>query len=901
MMTLDGGYLRPLDDSEYFTDAANILGAAGRNLNLNENYYRLDDTLTVNSLRLGNLSDNLGNNTSVVGGSRMVELQDTTVNLYMDDCAVLRVSSGMILSAAFGHGVNQTMETYIRGGIIDFGSSEGIIRNVNGFYRTSDGLIAGNNFVISSSITGNAGAGNVGLTKTGTQQVVLDGANTYTGLTVVSEGNLHLRNGQALGAGGAGNGVVIVGSGSMNLGTGVNIGSVIGNPSLNAAREDIRIGIISGDQTILSSNDSFNRHYGSITVDNVDVGGQVIFRPRLTVGGSTGLVLAGNIGGGDTPISSDTYYINPRHLSMEGSSNGYFLMQGAFGDKIDSNGNAVSLSGPIANVATGTVFTATATGATTASTSVVVNNPGSFYVGMPVSGAGVPAGTIVTAINTTTNTLTLSNAATIATGAVLSSPSFVNENEAFTFMIGFNDELNVMAYNPSKQVGRMELMRGYLRYVGAGDYYDPATLVLVNASQAGNAFAGFQIGGSQYNNSPGNDSMAAFMLTSAGQSFGVNNWTITTHANNNNGAIMIGGENETGVVRFGPSSVATPSTIALGRDVRLYANAGGTVDFYSRFTGGSISKIGRGTVNIFGSSVGDGSAANLLVAGGDLNLDYRQANNLRMATNSTINFNGGTLRLITNDGANTTQGISNTNGNNINIRPGGTELVAQGGSTRTMTVSLGRLASATDGALVNRAAGGTMNFVEFANGGTAVITLAARSGIVSNAMIPWATHSTAPRQAQDFAMVEAVGSNVNPFNRPLDEYRNDAATWLVGMDVSENGGAGFFGSPAAGTVVNSVRFDANAESVVNLGANTLTVGSGGILTSSNVGAANKTITGGTLTSTSSTNATTAASSAVLTGITSTAGMYPGMPVSGTNIPAGSFITAVNGAINPAIK
>ena len=886
-MTLDGGFLRPLDDSEYYTNTANMAGAAGQNLNLSLPHTSVLDNLSVNSLRFGNLNDNLNDSSGayLIPGTRMVGWQQYSNALTIDTGRTLTIASGMLLFANMGQGINQDMQSYISGGTLSFGAKEGIITNVNGYYRTSDGQMVSNGAYIRSTIAGTVAAGSVAITKAGLGEVFFDGLNTYTGITKVADGPLSLRNNMALGAGGTGNGVIVEGSGQLYHRLGVNIGqntasqvdSTLANNGLNlqASREDIHVGILSFDNQIFSrSVDSVNRHFGNITLDLVDTAGgtaQGSFRSqaRLLMDTNTTFILDGNIGGGNTAVSQDTYYTDARGWSLDGSA-GWLILQGSVGDKLDGSGNAISVSGAVTNKPSGTIVSAVTGAATTASTTVTVANTLGLWVNMEITGAGIAAGTTISHINPWNNTLILSQAATIGAGTTISSPSLVNENEVLRTWIGGSDQLNVESTRQWKAVGRIELQRGFLRYTGdAGtDFYDANTLALINASEAGNTQIGFQIGGGLMKNDPGNAAMTNFLLTKAGQSFGLNNFTITTNANDNQGAVMIGGENETGIVRFGPGTVNTSSTIALGRNVAIYANAGGTVENYSRFTGGSISKTGRGTVVLYGNALANFGAVNiansgstlgnLQTVGGELVFDYTLANNSRTNSNNAVNFNGGSLRLVGNATANSTQAFANANDNAINFRIGGTEIAVQSITGRTTTLNMGRLASATDGAVVTRNVGSTVNFVEFGNGGTSAIVLLAKTGITSNALMPWATYGTALRTASDFAMVDTTGGNVNAFGRALDEYNNDVSTWGANQDISENIGSGFRNTLGASLTLNSLRFDTNADSIVNLGANTLTVSSttfvgnpvfsgGGILVSSNVGAANKTITGGVLT------------------------------------------------------
>lgn len=850
LMTVDGGVLRPLDDSEY---AGTLI--AGQNVNLQEVQQSLRSTLSINSLRFGPLSDNQGDNGGgLVPSSQLLNLQDTNTALTLDDHVTLQIASGMIVSSNFGMGTNQDMTARIRGGTLDFGSQEGVIINNNLYFRLAEGVFAGNNLEIGSAI-----AGSGGITKAGTQLVVFDGRNTYSGRTTISDGTLYLRNSMGLGAGGVGNGVVIDGNGSMVLATGINVGSVLGNPDLNAlGPQDILVRqTVADGQTALRADGQVNRYLGNLIVDNVDSAGLSNhlesftgnlllnrYRVRYTVNNNATLIHEGDIFGGSTPITNDLTITGSRYVSTDASGNGYILMKGQFGDR--------SVAGEAAAVAN------------------------------PVSQSP-------------------------------SSGSVTNVNELLRFYVGLNDELNVNVYQPWDAVGRVELMRGFLRYLGdpldvtsGGDFY---TLDARSKIPVANNFsqAGFQIGGSIIDNSAGDNSITAFLLTQGGQSFKLTNWTLTGNANNNNGIVIIGGENETGTVVFGDAS--QNSTITLGRSVRLYANDGGTVQFDARLNGNvPIVKAGRGTVILNGSAVGAANASNLMVAGGELQLNFSTNNNVFVTANSTLNLAGGGMVITGSPIAPTTQGIATgANDNAVNIRTGGTEVVVRTTANQNTTLNLGRFVSTSDGAVINRTLGGTVNFVEDqAAGGTARITLNTKTQptYFYNTLLPWATYGTTARTAIDFATADGgTAGDIRPFDRALDEYENNIAVWptigsgLDGLDVAENGGTGFYGTLGGGTVVNSILFNAPADSNIQLGANDLTVNSGGIMVASTVGASNKTISGtGFISPNFITQKGTATSgSAVLTGLDTTVGLYVGMPVTGAGIPANTAVQTIDSA------
>ena len=114
---------------------------------------------------------------------------------------------------------------------------------------------------------------------------------------------------------------------------------------------------------------------------------------------------------------------------------------------------------------------------------------------------------------------------------------------------------------------------------------------------------------------------AAFFLTQPGQIF--NDPAFSVYLGNSNkvaldgsstGFVVLGGENTTGTVTYGTHSgsisldVDIAASSAALRDLRLLANAGGTVDIQNAFvktgTTGQISidKVGDGTVWLSGST-----------------------------------------------------------------------------------------------------------------------------------------------------------------------------------------------------------------------------------------------------------------------------------------------------------
>jgi fibronectin-binding autotransporter adhesin len=797
-MTMDGGFLRPLDDSEYFTPANGLINpliGANQNVNLTDVFTVMSQDTTINALRFGPAADHNGSGGTLNAGTSLTSLTDHHSIQFIVD-GTLRINSGMISSAYFTVGNSASLSTIIMGGSLDFNGQEAIINNQNGMYRLTDGVIATGNLEIRSNIT-NAN----GLVKTGLAQVVLDGNNSYTGLTTINDGTILARHGRnALGAGGAGNGVVITGNGSLNSGNGIRIGSP-------TAREDIYVGVLSGDNQIMRVDNDLTQWFSNLTIDNVDRAGMTLFTPRIRADNNATSVIQGNIFGGNTAITHDILLSSSRVVQFDAAGNNIFRLLGQFGDKSDVNGNAIPIADPIS--------------------------------ALP-SLAGVRT----------------------------------NQNEVLrvTFA-GSTDETNFILDRQYNAVGRLTLARGttILNYDplapgndGVGFWTDTAISRIPNADSTTTAFAvnggaslqGFVFGstGNQYN---------ALFLGREGQHFNMASWTMV-----GTGAKIIGGLNESGIVTFGNGtgtmSHVTGTTATL---TQMYAASGGTVVFNQRMANNSgsgadvlgVQKIGRGEVELRNTGLVSTGNSNLTLNGGTLRIN-RDQNTTEALGTGTLNLNGGTLHIRANTAANTTEGFANADAANVLLRfqLGGNEVIAEARNGRNMTIPLGNGNANSTTSNLTRALGASANFVEFQNGsGTAQITLnmnASSTALAKDAVIPWATFGTQPGTATDFAMIASAASNdVRAFGtiRAIGDFNNSVSSWASGGNISENGGIGFSGSLASNLSISTLRFDTATDSVVNLGTHVLTVAgtglaqsSGGILISSNVGAGNKTITGG---------------------------------------------------------
>ena len=787
-MTVEGGFLRPLDDDEYFTAPTGVINPATlantrQNVNLSDVVTVMSESSTVNALRLGSLTDHDG-----AGATGLI--RHHSITLMVD--GTLTVSSGMLSSGYWTAGNTVSSTTQLVGGVLDFNGREAIINNQNAFFRLTDGVISGGDFNIASAITNAAG-----LTKTGFSRINLLGANTYAGVTTVSEGLLDGRHGRSsFGIGGDGNGIVVFGSGALRTNNGVSVGSA-------TAREDIYVGILAGDQQFQNVENDLTQWFSNITIDNVDAAGHVIFTPRIRAENSATNLIMGHIAGGDTKITNDVLAIDPRTVEFNSAGNNVFIVRGQFGDR---------------------------------------------YVG----GAAAPIADPISQLPTLAGVRT-------------------NENEVLRVNLGGgSDETNLILGRNYNSAGRLTIIRGTLiadfdpsAVDGPGFWTGAAISKIPNADSVTTAFdvnggtgqQGFILGTATNN-------YGAIILARPGQVFNMASWTMA-----GSGAKYIGGINETGSVTFGDG---TGSLTAAGATPSLHAADGGTVVINQRITGNpgtapsnfGFLKSGRGQVTLQNSSLASAGDANFVLAGGTLLLNHTGATVQALVGGQNARFDGGTLISLASSGAATTTAFATSDAADrvLNFSLGGNEIVARTvntGTARNMTINMGNgnANGTTPSSNFTRGLGATANLVEDSSaGGAAQITLqfnATTAAAAKNQVIPWATYGTLSRTATDFAMSDAGSSNdVRAYTRALDEYQNNVASWLAGTDVSENGGAGFYGSLGAALTLSTLRFDANADSTINLGANVLTLASASLaqsgsalLLSSNVGSANKTITG----------------------------------------------------------
>lgn len=398
------------------------------------------------------------------------------------------------------------------------------------------------------------------------------------------------------------------------------------------------------------------------------------------------------------------------------------------------------------------------------------------------------------------------------------------------------NEASVQLWQQYDAAGQIILKRGYLRYMGEGNFYSDAAAASINPN---NLMSGFHMGGRSLIASGDADgqtvSNLAFMLANDGQVFNLSSWTVGGDINdpdnlagssnwglgNTTGNSTLGGENRSGEVVFGTGTGTirfTPYTTVQDRDLRLYAAPGGVVSIRANFVDGgtaanpvntSITKVGAGQVNLQGSSAGASTVEAVNVMGGLLVLEnYDVHTGRRVGLNASLKMGGGVLML---DGGQEDFG----------------SLTVAVGSSALLSMGTGELNASGLGSVAD---GGSLHFQSIGGGTIHIGGLTAGTRLGSFATFGSATGSTL--RATDWAAVGAGGEIV-----AFTGYTTDGLGAAAHTDA--------VGSSLAGGVTASVRFNTDGAAFTS---GTLTLNDGGLLFTSNYSGGTPLAAGTSLTS-----------------------------------------------------
>lgn len=480
---------------------------------------------------------------------------------------------------------------------------------------------------------------------------------------------------------------------------------------------------------------------------------------------------------------------------------------------------------------------------------------GNIYSGTSeIGGAGITDSRMFSTYDTSNGILDLRGMVRdTAAGAVSGPITTANQNQVLRMeLVSNNSENTVQFWNAHDAAGRIRLIQANLVFQGNGNFYSDEAAAAIE-SAIGNAMVGFQMGGRSVMSSDGsaNDDLS-FFLANSGSLFNLSSWEVgvdSTDEENSSGAdnfnrgnvsgnSTMGGLNTSGSVTFGTGAgVILFNNMtrfdAYNRDLRLHAALGGTVNINAALIDGgegvasSITKVGGGTVNLNGSSIGDSTLEGVNVLGGMLVLTNYDVNaNRRVGQGADVLLGGGMLVMDGGDASFT----ENLGG--LTLRSGGSALVAVGnGVSNFGTLHL----SASS---ITRATGGTLHFQSIAGGMIGFTDAAMASVTRIGSYATYGANVALEGFATDWAATDAVG-NLTAFTG----YGVDAFGAATHTDVATAL------QLSAGTSTASVRFNDSAGSIADDGSGpfTLTLEDGGVLITSNYASGTPFSSGVTLT------------------------------------------------------
>lgn len=336
LMTLDGGFLRPLTAAEYDTG---LNPTAGTNWLVNryiapvtgvENYgdvnnYSGRNVTTDTAINSLTVSFDAVASSQVVGTS-------TKDYIIIEQGKTLKINSGVINFTSFVEANNANMEGVIRGGFLDMNGGVALI-NSNALWHDLDRdtvnwyeFMTGNSSYIRSHMV------NVtDFVRTGRNTLYLDTWNTFTGNIYSSDqGALDVRHTGALGAGGIGREVQIGGNSALILEYGTNISGI----NLRATNT------FQGSPTVLRAEGSTHSTWGGdVILDVADAAGSSEFQSYTITARNNGtLSVYGNIyTDNNASLTDSDPYADPPTVTTNFGEAYTFNLRGQFRDVATGN------------------------------------------------------------------------------------------------------------------------------------------------------------------------------------------------------------------------------------------------------------------------------------------------------------------------------------------------------------------------------------------------------------------------------------------------------------------------------------------------------------------------------------------------------------------------------------
>lgn len=270
-------------------------------------------------------------------------------------------------------------------------------------------------------------AGTQGFTKFGGGKLTINGANTFTGVMTVADGNLTVNNGSAFGASGSGNGTVVdLTSGKFPQLHVLNNITIEDDISLRIGQSSGTAGASQGGN-LLYSDSGANTLNGALTLVRATNGGTANVNIGGVQAGAGTMTLNGPVSGSLTGTQASGVYANPNVVSFRPTAaSANINVNGVISDgNIGTGGISVqTLSTAVGNVRISGANTYT--GATIHNKgNLLINNSTGSGTGLgsvSVANTAVLGGTgfIAPAGTTTVNGVTTDNGVTFATGSTVS-------------------------------------------------------------------------------------------------------------------------------------------------------------------------------------------------------------------------------------------------------------------------------------------------------------------------------------------------------------------------------------------------------------------------------------------------------------------------------------------------
>jgi len=458
--------------------------------------------------------------------------------------STVTVGAGAIAPDSWTFNANSQSYT-ITGAAVNFSATGGLFNNAN----------AGQTISISNNL-GESAAG-AQLQQLGNSTLVLTGANSYSGGTVIAAGTLQLGNGGTTGSI-AGN-VLDLGMLAFNRSNNVAFsGLIFGNGQVNQ---------IGSGTLVLSGANSYSggtliSNFGTVRVTNSNPG------------------VSSSVGTGTVTLDNGQFQAGAGNLTF---SNNFAVNNTASGSAIDSNGRILTISG---NITDG-------------------NGPGALTIVDSVASGGGTGGKVVfTGANTYSGGTLICSCGTLQLGTVAQSGSMVGaiENEGVFNVTNStsagitaitNDSSGLLHYLGSSSAGSAVITNRAGSETEFLENSTAGTAIIVNRIGAATVFAGSSMAGSAgitngfggrtvFVGSSSADQASIINnnhgLTSFGQAFGTDTPTAGNASITNNS----GGETD-----FNAFSTAGNAVIT--------TNGGGKTFFFDNSTGGNAQFITNGT------------------------------------------------------------------------------------------------------------------------------------------------------------------------------------------------------------------------------------------------------------------------------------------------------------------